>query len=88
MANWKRQIKGVSPLLKAHDVGELPFEGMRDQVVAILQEDPAFEADDQTEFTDTVYMLSGADDIGEFDEWMDTLYDWADGELVWISPTE
>jgi len=83
---WKREIKGLHSIMQAYFDHEVNFEDTRDKVVAIFKADKAFEAEDQDEFTDAVMMLEGSEDIEEFDEWLDSIYNWADAERVWISP--
>lgn len=93
MAVWKKQIKGVAPLLEAlaDARDEEEFRAARDAVVARLKREPEFD-DESTGFTDEyadiVTNLSIAENEHEFDLDLQDLYDWADDNRVWIDPSE
>lgn len=62
-----------------------PFDQVRDKIVAVLDrfaKRPGYNDDD--ELVDIIENLRIAEDIEELDEWLEQLYDWADGMRVWI----
>ena len=68
----------------------LAFEAKRDAIVERLQATvTAIQADaridDGAEFADIVEQLKYADDVEEFDSYLDDAYDWADnGKRLWL----
>ena len=87
MAEWKHIVKGVAPLLHDFQDGDIDFESARNGIVEVLRRQPFFT--DEGEVFDIVECdLANAEDISEFDDYMDSLYDWADDNRVWISPNE
>jgi hypothetical protein len=85
MAEWKATIEGVAPLLSDFHDGDIDFESARNGIVEVLRRQPFFK--DGDEFFDIVECdLANAEDISEFDDYMDSLYDWADDNRVWIDP--
>jgi len=86
MADWKHVVEGVAPLLHDFQDGDIDFESARNGIVEIMRGQPFFN-DDEDFWNIVECDLANAQDISEFDDYMDSLYDWADENLVWISPS-
>lgn len=77
MAQWLKQVDLKDVF---HD-DEMPFEEKRDIIVRRLKK--AFLGHEEA--NEILLDLATADDVDEFDEYWDALYDIADRERVWIS---
>ena len=65
----------------------LPFESMRDEVVARIKASNWYRERDAEGFDElgmTVEDLAAAEDVEEWDEFWDYLYDLADAARVWL----
>jgi hypothetical protein len=79
---WKKTIHGVPAILDlapdVEDDDDQPVE-VREKMVALLKaHNVPEEIVEEFEYCTHVF---------EFNEAMDTLYDWADEQRVWIDPT-
>lgn len=93
MANWKAKVN-VAAEFRAFEDGSMPFEEVRDGIVAKLDKlsSPTrprklriFEDEqDQLRFEEAVDALRYAEDVEEFDGYWSDLYDLADDNLLWI----
>jgi hypothetical protein len=77
MTQWRKEVRLKDVF---HD-DEMAFEEKRDVIVRRLKK--AFLGNEEAE--EVISDLSYADDVEEFDDIWDVLYDIADRERVWIS---
>jgi hypothetical protein len=66
---------------------DMTFEERRDAIVRTIKANPWYKNRDTAgfdEFGDNIEYLAGAEDVAEFDEYWDFVYDQADGDRVWI----
>jgi len=64
--------------------GEKSFEDVRDESTKLLEyfKNSHFNSDDKLE--EIIENLQSAEDVNEFDDALEELYDWADERRVWL----
>mgnify|MGYP001588450541 CR=1 FL=1 len=93
MGDWKMKID-VSDLWSKYSDEELEdiekFEEVRNGIVEILRGknkdiEKIWEEEVAYEFESIVDDLENSDNLNEFNDYWNTLYDWADSYRVWIN---
>ena len=78
MAKWNRAVKLAHFWNSGEDLENVDIDGLRDAITA----DP-----DLNEWYETDGMpLAEIETQEEFNDWLDTLYDFADDKRIWIPP--
>lgn len=85
MTNWTRQIHGIPEIIDAIYDGRYDVKSGADRVLTILHRAGGVPEDVMQEFIDVHDVADNP--TAHFDFALEKMYDWADEECVWISPT-
>ena len=81
MTQWREKVL----LGDVFDDDDMPFPERRDTIVARLRASRWFgEYDEWSELHEIIDNLADAENVDQFDDWWDRLYDEADTDRVWV----
>ena len=98
MARWNRVIKGYGAISEAYKADEIDAQEAGRRLAALLREkigdvielslgDETVDGLSNNLNIDTIVLdFEQIEDVEDFDNVLDHLYDWADDNLVWIDP--